>query len=54
MYWTNEGQSTIGTDDHHFQVGLGASLLIGGRFDVFAEGIPLGEQAVSAGAGWSF
>lgn len=54
VYWTDMGKSVIGTDDHHFQVGAGASLLIARRVDVFVEGVPLGEQAGSAGVGFLF
>jgi hypothetical protein len=42
VYWTYLNESVVGTDTHHYQV------------DVFVEGIPLGEQAVTAGAGVSF
>jgi hypothetical protein len=54
VYWRFQGSPVVGTDDHHWQVGGGASLSLGSRFDVFAEGVPLGEQGVSAGAGYSF
>ncbi|HEX4336895.1 MAG TPA: hypothetical protein VH062_13340 [Polyangiaceae bacterium] len=54
VYWTYQGRSVTGTDTHHYQVGLGGSVLIARRIDVFVEGVPLGEQAISAGAGVSF
>jgi hypothetical protein len=54
VFWSDMGRSVTGTDDHHFQVGAGASLILARRLDVFVEGVPLGEQAVSAGAGYSF
>jgi len=37
------------TDTHHFQVGVGLGVAISRRIGVFAEGIPLGERAISLG-----
>jgi hypothetical protein len=54
VYWRYQGESIVGTDDHHWQVGAGLSLLIARKVDVFAEGVPLGELGVTAGAGLSF
>lgn len=54
VYWRFAGTSIVGTDDHHWQVGAGFSLRLAERFDLFAEGVPLGEQGVTAGAGFSF
>jgi hypothetical protein len=53
VYWRYQGAAITGTDDHHWQVGAGLSLRIG-RVDVFAEGVPLGEQGFTAGGGFSF
>jgi hypothetical protein len=53
IYWRYKGGSIIGTDDHHWQVGAGFSLLLTRRVDLFAEGVPLGELGISAGAGVS-
>jgi hypothetical protein len=53
VYWTYQGQSTTGTDVHHFQIGAGLGIALGKRFDVFVEGVPLGEVGVSAGIGAS-
>ena len=53
VYWRYQGAAITGTDDRHWQVGAGLSLRIG-RTDVFAEGVPLGEQGATAGAGFSF
>jgi hypothetical protein len=53
VYWRYQGAAITGTDDHHWQVGGGLSLRVA-RVDVFAEGVPLGEQGVTAGAGFSF
>jgi hypothetical protein len=54
VYWRYQGASIVGTDDHHWQVGAGLSLLLARKVDVFAEGVPIGELGVTAGAGLSF
>jgi hypothetical protein len=54
VYWRDAGTAVVGTDDHHWQVGAGLSLRVASRIDVFAEGVPLGEQGFSAGAGVAF
>jgi hypothetical protein len=48
------GQSYVGTDVYHFQLGAGLVVGLPGGFDLSAEIIPLGEQRVSAGVGYSF
>ena len=53
VYWRYLGAPVVGTDDHHWQVGAGLSLRLR-RVDFFVEGVPLGEQGVTAGAGISF
>lgn len=54
VYWRYNGAPVTGTDVNHYQVGAGLSFLIGRRVDIFAEGVPLGELEVAAGAGVSF
>ena len=54
VYWRYNGAAVTGTDVHHYQVGGGLSLLLARRVDLFAEGVPLGELGVAAGAGLSF
>ena len=49
IYWTYAGQSVIGTDTHHYQLGAGIALLITRLVDLFLEGVPLGEQAIAGG-----
>ncbi len=53
-YWAYAGSSQTGTDTHHYQVGLGGAVLVAKRLEVFVEGVPLGEQALAAGASMSF
>jgi hypothetical protein len=54
VYWEYQGASVTGTDTHHYQVGGGLAVLIARTVDAFVEGVPLGEQGVSAGAGVIF
>jgi hypothetical protein len=44
----------VGGDLYHFQLGAGFVLGLPGGFDLVAECVPLGEQALSAGFGFSF
>lgn len=54
VYWEYQGNKVTGTDTHHYQLGGGALVKIGRKIDLFVEGVPLGEQAISAGAGVLF
>jgi hypothetical protein len=49
VFWHHQGQAVDGTDTHHYQFGLGASVQLVKTLSLFAEGVPLGERAVSAG-----
>jgi hypothetical protein len=53
IFWSEGTQSITGTDAYKHQLGGGATL-VWNRFDVFIEGIAIGERAMSAGAGVSF
>ena len=53
--WRFDGETVTGTDLYKYQLGGGLSLaLFDRRFDVFAEGIALGERGVAAGIGTTF
>jgi hypothetical protein len=54
VYWRYEGSPVTGTDTHHYQAGAGFALGLTRRFDLFVEGVPLGEQAVAAGLALAF
>jgi hypothetical protein len=54
VYWRYAGESQLGTDTHHYQVGGGLALVVLRRVDLFVEGIPLGEQAIAAGVSLAF
>jgi len=51
VYWRYLGESVTGTDTHHYQVGAGAALRVAKTVNLFVEGIPLGERALSFGVG---
>ena len=51
VYWRYGGRTVTGTDTHHYQLGAGVGLRVSRTLLVFAEGIPLGERAVSLGVG---
>ncbi len=54
VFWTIAGEDVVGTDVSHVAAGAGASLRLPAGLDLFAELLPLGEQAFTAGAGASF
>jgi len=54
VFWEYQGVSQTGTDVHHFQIGGGLLLRLARVVDIFAEAVPLGEQSISAGAGFVF
>jgi hypothetical protein len=54
VLWHYGGASVTGTDTHHYQVAGGLAVLLWRRLDLFAEGVPLGERGMVAGAGLSF
>jgi hypothetical protein len=51
VYWRDANGSVTGTDASHYQVGAGVAALVAKRVDLFAEGVPLGERAISVGVG---
>ena len=54
VVFVDRGDTTVGTDIYHFQLGAGFVVGLPGGFDLSAELVPLGEQRVSAGVGYSF
>jgi len=54
IVWTYEGSGVIGSDRYHFQLGGGLVTVLPKGVDVFVEGVPLGERAVTLGAGKTF
>jgi hypothetical protein len=54
VFWRYAGSDVVGGDVHHYQLGGGLTLTLATRVNLFAEGIPLGERALSAGAAFAF
>jgi hypothetical protein len=50
---TDKDRTRLGTDLYHFQLGAGLVVSLPAGFDLSVELIPLGEQRVSAGVGYS-
>jgi len=53
VIWDEGDTTRLGTDRYHVQIAGGAALLLG-PVDLFVEGAPLGEQAISAGVGVAY
>jgi hypothetical protein len=51
VFWRYGGAAVTGTDTHHYQLGAGLGVRISRQLSAYAEGIPLGERAVSVGVG---
>jgi len=49
VLWKRDGERTIGTDIHHYQVALGSALGWPGVGAVFVDGSFLGERSLTAG-----
>jgi hypothetical protein len=54
IFWQYQGEDLTGTDVHHYQVGAGLVVMLARRIDLSIEGVPLGEQGLSAVAGFAF
>ncbi|MEP7120620.1 MAG: hypothetical protein ABJE95_06915 [Byssovorax sp.] len=54
VIWELGGKTALGTDQNHYQLAIGLVTALPRRFDVFVEGAPLGERAVTVGGGYSF
>jgi hypothetical protein len=54
VFWTVNGADVVGSDRYHVQLGAGVAFRFWKRVDLFAEGVPLGERAVSGGLGLAF
>lgn len=48
-FWRVDGASKIGTDIYHYQLGAGLLVRLPAGFELFVEGVPLGERGVVAG-----
>jgi hypothetical protein len=54
LVWSYRGQTVVGGDLYHVQLGAGLVTVLPREFDVFVEGVPLGEAAVTLGVGKTF
>ena len=54
VFWRYDGATVTGTDTHHYQIGAGILWAVVDRFELHAEGVPLGERAISGGAAITF
>jgi hypothetical protein len=54
VFWHYGRRAQTGTDIAHYQLGVGLALRPIETLAVFAEGVPLGERGVSAGASIAF
>ncbi len=52
--FTYQGRPVVGSDQHHYQVGVGLVINFSGKAHLFFEAAGLGERRLSAGAGLSF
>ena len=52
--WKDHGEDRVGGDKYHFLIGAGLLVALPGRFDAFAEVVPVGERAATLGLGYSF
>jgi hypothetical protein len=53
VHWQIAGRDQVGTDAYHVQLGLGGVVTIA-PFDVYLEGVPVGERSLGGGVGVSF
>ncbi|MFT3766955.1 MAG: hypothetical protein QM820_15770 [Minicystis sp.] len=54
VFWGYNDKSIVGGDRYHFQIALGMVAALPRGFDVFADGSPVGERAMTIGMGKSF
>ena len=54
ILWNYAGKTVLGSDLYHFQLGVGLVTSLPRGFDVFVEGIPAGERALTLGGGKTF
>lgn len=54
VFWSYRNESVIGGDKYHFQIALGMAMALPRGFDLFVDGAPLGERAITLGAGKTF
>lgn len=54
VFWTYQGESVAGSDQHFYQLALGSTFTLPGGIALYLEGAPAGERSLSGGIGFSF
>jgi hypothetical protein len=54
VLWSYAGQRVTAGDRYHVQLGAGLLTALPRGFDIFVEGVPLGERALTLGLGRAF
>lgn len=54
VFWSHQNKNLIGGDQYHFQLAAGVVSALPRGFDLFVDGSPVGERAITIGAGKSF
>lgn len=49
-----QGESIVGGDRHHYQLGAGLAVQLSHALDASIEGAPVGERRISVGVGYAF
>lgn len=53
VFWRYGGDDITGTDQHHYQLGVGANVLLPSGFSALADLSVLGERSLSIGVSYS-
>lgn len=54
VHWNIDGTDVVGSDRHHYAIGLGGSLAVAGAVDIVGEAAFFGERSFVFGATYSF
>jgi hypothetical protein len=54
VFWNVNGAPVVGSDRHHYTIGLGGSLALGKTFFLSYETMFLGERSAAIGVGAAF
>jgi hypothetical protein len=54
VHWNIDGADVVGSDRHHYAIGLGGSISLGSSVDLVAEGAFFGERSFVLGMSYSF
>jgi hypothetical protein len=54
VHWNIDGTDVVGSDRHHYAIGLGGSITVRSSLDLVAEGAFFGERSFVLGASYAF